>query len=61
MVGESLTRLWFCCHYAPTALRGVGTRIECGCLPVDFGRALPQVLSFSLEMGLGEADMAVLG
>jgi hypothetical protein len=61
MVGESLTRERSCCHCAPTALRGVGTPIEWGCLPAAFGRALPHVLSFSPETGSCEEDMVVLG
>jgi hypothetical protein len=36
--GESLTRLWSCCHCTPAILHRVGTRIECGCLPMAFGR-----------------------
>jgi hypothetical protein len=36
--GESLTRLWSCCHCTPVTLRRVGTRIKCSYLPVAFGR-----------------------
>jgi hypothetical protein len=43
MVGESLTRLQYCCHYMPAALREVGTCIECGCPPVAFGRLCPEL------------------
>jgi hypothetical protein len=61
MVGESLTRLWSRRHYTLANLRRVGTLIQCGCPPVAFGRALPQLLSLSPKMGLGEADMASMG
>jgi hypothetical protein len=37
----------------PVALRGVGTRIECGCSPVALGRALSQVLPFLPKTGSG--------
>jgi hypothetical protein len=59
-VGESLTRPRSCCHCTPAALRGVGTRIECGC-PLVASGCLPQVLSLLPEMGLDEADMASQG
>jgi hypothetical protein len=42
-VCESLTRPRSCCHCTPTALRGVGTRIECGCPPVAFERLCPEL------------------
>jgi hypothetical protein len=61
MFGEPLTRPRSCCHCTLAALRGVGTRIECGCPPAAFGRALPQVLSLSPETGSGEVNMATLG
>jgi hypothetical protein len=60
-VGESLTRPRSRRHFTPAALRGVGTRSECDCPLVAFGRALPQVLSLLSGMGSGEADMTYLG
>lgn len=55
--GEYLTGLGSCYHCTPVTLRGVGTRIECGCPPWAFGLAL----SLSPEIDSGEANMAVLG
>jgi hypothetical protein len=61
MIGESSTIPWSCYPYTPAGLSGVGTRIQCCCPLVAFGRASLQVLSFSFETGSGEANFDVLG
>jgi hypothetical protein len=60
-IKTGMLQLRSCCHCTPVALRRVGTCIQCGCLPATFGRALPQALSFSPEIGSSEVDMTFLG
>jgi hypothetical protein len=50
------TRPLSCCRCVPTALCGVGVRIECECPLLVFRR----VLSSSPETCSGEADLVVL-
>jgi hypothetical protein len=44
IVGETLTRPWSSCHCMQAGLSGLGTRIECGCPLVVFGRPYLEII-----------------